>query len=102
MLLTIHQRYQRPILISETGAEAPSDVGWLGLISSEVRMAIRAGADIRGVCLYPVMDYPGWEDNRHCECGIISLGSRFDTRGVRHDLAAELAIQQQILGSARH
>jgi len=102
MLLVAHQRYKRPILISETGAEAPSDIGWLGLISSEVRMAIRAGADIRGVCLYPVMDYPGWEDNRHCECGIISLGSRFDTRGLRHDLAAELAIQQQIFGPSRH
>jgi beta-glucosidase/6-phospho-beta-glucosidase/beta-galactosidase len=97
MLMDVYQRYQRPTLITETGAEADAGVGWLGMISSEARMALRAGVDLRGICLYPVMDYPGWENNRHCECGLIALDSKFETRTLRQDMAAELMLETQMI-----
>ena len=56
MLYELWQRYQRPIIITETGAEAVSAIGWLGYVGAEVRQARRMGAVILGVCLYPVMD----------------------------------------------
>jgi hypothetical protein len=73
MLHDVWERYRRPIVITEIGAEAPADVGWLGYISAEVRQAQRDGVEILGVCLYPVMDYPGWDDERHCPCGLIAV-----------------------------
>jgi len=95
MLIDVHRRYQRPTLITETGAEAGSAIGWFGMICSEARKAIGAGVDLQGVCLYPVMDYPGWEDNRHCECGLIATDAEWKTRSMRQDLAAELAVQSR-------
>jgi hypothetical protein len=48
------------------------------------------------------MDYPGWEDNRHCECGLITLDAEWKSRGMRQDLAAELAVQNRLLEGVAH
>ena len=58
-----------------------------------MRQAQRAGVPILGVCLYPVMDYPGWDDERHCHCGLIEVDSQWHERTLRADLAAELQAQ---------
>jgi beta-glucosidase/6-phospho-beta-glucosidase/beta-galactosidase len=93
MLLDLWQRYRRPILITETGAEAGADVGWLGYIAAEVRQAMREGVKMVGLCLYPVMDYPGWDDERHCHCGLISVDEAWEARQLRSDLVAEMKLQ---------
>jgi beta-glucosidase/6-phospho-beta-glucosidase/beta-galactosidase len=90
MLVELYERYRRPIVITETGAESTAAVGWLAYISGEVRQAQREGADIAGICLYPVMDYPGWDDDRHCHCGLIEIDDEWKQRTLRRDLAAEL------------
>jgi beta-glucosidase/6-phospho-beta-glucosidase/beta-galactosidase len=93
LLIELHQRYRRPIVITETGAEAASGVGWLAYICGEVREALRQGAQIAGVCLYPVMDYPGWDDDRHCQCGLIEVDEDWNRRTIRSDLRKELEAQ---------
>ena len=97
MLQDLWQRYRRPILITETGAEANAAVGWLGYIAAEVRQAQREGVPMLGVCLYPVMDYPGWDDERHCRCGLIAADEAWSARELRTDLVAELAAQARLL-----
>ena len=99
MLEQVWKRYSRPLLVTETGAELGSDVGWLGYVSSEVRQAQRLGVPVLGICIYPVMDYPGWDDDRHCFCGLILSTSDWSTRQLRRDLCDELAIQQQIVSA---
>ena len=101
MLVELYERYHRPILITETGAESDAAVGWLAYICGEVRQAIRQGADITGICLYPIMDYPGWDDDRHCHCGLIEIDEDWDQRTIRHDLTAELQTQRALFGFAR-
>jgi beta-glucosidase/6-phospho-beta-glucosidase/beta-galactosidase len=93
MLEEIWLRYRRPILITETGAEAGAAVGWLGYIAAEVRQAQRAGVEILGICIYPVMDYPGWDDERHCSCGLLQASPDWSERSLRSDLAEELVLQ---------
>lgn len=65
----MHARYGRPLLLTETGVEGANGAGWLRYVGGEVRAALRAGVPVEGICLYPVMDYPGWKDDRHCRCG---------------------------------
>lgn len=91
MLYRLWERYRRPIVITETGSEAVAEFGWLGYVLAEVRQAIRMGVPIHGICLYPVMDYPGWDDDRHCDCGLIEVDEDWDRRRLREDLAAEIA-----------
>lgn len=96
MLLDVWNRYQRPILISETGMESMAGASWLAYICAEVRQAQREGAEIIGICLYPVMDYPGWDDNRHCACGLIEVDAEWQSRSLRLDFVAELSCQQRL------
>jgi beta-glucosidase/6-phospho-beta-glucosidase/beta-galactosidase len=100
MLEDIWLRYNRPIVITETGAEAGAAVGWLGYIAAEVRQAQRAGVEVLGICIYPVMDYPGWDDERHCPCGLLEVAPGWGERRLRKDLAAELQAQASLMKPA--
>ena len=100
MLLALWKRYGRPIMITETGAEAGADVGWLGYIGAEVRQAMREGVEMVGACLYPVMDYPGWDDDRHCRCGLIAVDEAWVKPTLREDLAAEVRVQAGAMRTA--
>ena len=94
LLETIWRRYQRPIVLTETGVEGPSGVGWLGYVCAEVRRAQSAGVLVLGICLYPVMDYPGWVDNRHCTCGLIASSPDWSKRWLRTEFFDELKFQR--------
>jgi hypothetical protein len=58
-----------------------------------VRQAIRLGVPVLGICLYPVMDYPGWDDDRHCTVGLLQSVPGWSSRSLRPELAAEIGIQ---------
>ncbi len=90
ILAELHERYQRPILVAETGAEGMSGPPWLSHVASEVRGALRAGVPVLGICLYPVMDYPGWVDDRHCACGVIEASEGWRRRSIRREMAERL------------
>lgn len=96
MLYELWERYRRPIVITETGAEAGATIGWLGYIAAEVREAQRMGVSIHGLCLYPVMDYPGWDDERHCVCGLIEVAPDWSSRRLRDHVRTELLAQQSL------
>lgn len=97
MLIEIWERYGRPLTIAETGAEGGNGPGWLSYVGGEIRRALRAGIPIEGICLYPVMDYPGWQDSRHCRCGLIQLDSEYRERSLDHELARTLGDEAFLL-----
>lgn len=94
MLVEVWERYRRPLMISETGAETGAEFGWLGYVMGEVRQAQRMGVPVVGVCLYPVMDYPGWDDDRHCRCGLITVDDAWQQRQMRAELCQEVLFHQ--------
>jgi len=97
MLREVHQRYGRPLFIAETGIEDDARPAWLRYIGYEARRAIRAGLPIHGICLYPIVNHPGWNDDRHCYNG---LWDYLDDRGGREiyqPLARELAAERRLL-----
>ncbi len=91
---------QRPILVAETGAEADARTPWLRYVGDEVIAALQAGVPIEGVCLYPVADYPGWTDERHCPTGLVGYAGPDGRRPVCTALADELTRQQQRVAQA--
>ncbi len=90
ILAEIHERYQRPILITETGAEGANGPAWLSYVAGEARTALKAGVPVEGICLYPVLDYPGWADDRHCSCGLIASSEGWRQRSLRGEMAERL------------
>ncbi len=88
-------RYRRPIYIGETGCEGDARGGWLRTVCDEVATAIDCGADVRGVCLYPIVDFPGWDNDRHCQNGFWGYADDHGHREAHEPLAAELRRQQR-------
>jgi hypothetical protein len=100
LLREVYDRYRRPIFIAETGTESDSRAGWLGYIGQEVCDAITLGVPIEGMCLYPIVDFPGWGDDRHCESGLWGFADIHGHREVYSPLASELAIQRKAIAKA--
>jgi hypothetical protein len=97
LLAEVHLRYDRPLLIAETGAEGSGRSAWLYYVADEVRTAMAAGVPMEGICLYPVLDYPGWDDDRHCAVGLLGNPDADGRRPLHMPLAEELARQQAAL-----
>ena len=98
LLGEVYARYRKPLLIAETGAEGASAPGWLRYVAGEVRTALRAGVPILGICLYPVLDYPGWDNNRHCRCGLLATDKWFGPRRVDTALASQIKEEWRLIG----
>jgi polysaccharide biosynthesis protein PelF len=96
MLTEVYERYRRPIFIAETGIEGDARPSWLRYIGQEARAASASGAQLEGLCLYPIIDYPGWGDDRHCYSGLWGYADDEGRREIYEPLAGELAHQQQL------
>jgi hypothetical protein len=59
----------------------------------EVFSAIAAGVPVAGICLYPILNHPGWDDDRHCYNGMFDYADAAGARDVFQPLADELARQ---------
>lgn len=94
ILAEVHRRYQRPMLVAETGAEGEARASWLRYVAEQVSLALQRGLPMEGICLYPVLDYPGWTDDRHCRTGLFGFADSQGRRPVCQELAEELARQQ--------
>lgn len=94
MLLEVAERYGKPIFLSETGAEGSARPSWLHYVCNEVRDAMDRGADIRGICWYPITAYPGWDNSRHAEAGLLSTVTADGSRHVDERLLEELERQR--------
>src|SRR5258705_12547453 len=56
----VYQRYQRPLFVAETGIENEARPAWLRYLASEIRTAMMNGTVVEGICLYPIVNHPGW------------------------------------------
>ncbi|HJP93959.1 MAG TPA: hypothetical protein VJ875_18520 [Pyrinomonadaceae bacterium] len=96
MLREVYERYRRPIFIAETGIEGDARPSWLRYIGQEVRAAAALGVPLEGLCIYPIIDYPGWGDDRHCYSGLWDYADDEGHREIYEPLARELSHQQQL------
>jgi beta-glucosidase/6-phospho-beta-glucosidase/beta-galactosidase len=94
MLQEVYRRYRRPLFIAETGAEGSARASWLHYVSAEVQDAMHHGVEIHGICLYPVLDYPGWDNDRLCNVGLLGHERNDGRRPVCSKMADELHLQQ--------
>jgi UDP-galactopyranose mutase len=58
-------RYGRPVVVAETSHVGVGRGAWIREIAAEVTRAVRQGVPVSGLCLYPVVDRPDWENLDH-------------------------------------
>jgi hypothetical protein len=89
------------MIVAETGCEGHSRASWLRYVASECSIALRAGCELHGVTLYPVLNHPGWLDERHCENGLWGYADAYGDRPIHVPLAEELHRQAPLLDADR-
>jgi beta-glucosidase/6-phospho-beta-glucosidase/beta-galactosidase len=101
LLAHTYERYKRPLLITETSTEGALREDWLAHIGSQVRMALQAGISLEGVCWYPILDYPGWDNDRPCETGFWGMCNEEGDRPIYKPLVDELTRQAALIQQLR-
>ena len=62
LLQEVYERYGRPMVISETSHLGVGRGEWIREVADECHKAIQAGVDLQGICLYPIIDRPNWDN----------------------------------------
>lgn len=91
LLFATYARYHRPLFIAETGVEDDRRAPWLRYVAGEVSRARARGVPVEGLCLYPVMNHPGWDDDRACQNGLLTQQFIGGQRGVDSPLSVAVA-----------
>ena len=88
-------RFGRPILIAETGIENEARPEWFRYVAEQARIAETNGTAVEGICLYPILNHPGWDDERHCHNGLWDYPDNRGRREIYAPLAKEIKRQQR-------
>lgn len=91
LLMEIHGRYGRPMVVAETGIEFDRRPAWLAYIAGELDQARRKGVPVEGLCWYPILNHFGWDDDRPCQNGLLDQQVTPAGRAVYQPLADQLS-----------
>jgi beta-glucosidase/6-phospho-beta-glucosidase/beta-galactosidase len=98
LLGRLYREFQRPLFLAETGIEEERRPEWLAYICDEVIAALRSGVPVEGICLYPIVNHPGWADDRHCHNGLWDYCNDCGDREIYRPLADQLSFQRARMG----
>ncbi|MDQ3846400.1 MAG: hypothetical protein M3342_20680 [Bacteroidota bacterium] len=70
------RRYNIPVMLSETGHFGEDRAKWIKQITDDCIEALESGVDLRGICIYPVLDRPDWDHFTYIPCGIWGYNSK--------------------------
>lgn len=65
LLGEVYDRYGRPLFIAETSHFGAGRARWLAEVTDEVARTRATGVPVEGLCLYPIIDRPDWDDPDH-------------------------------------
>jgi hypothetical protein len=65
LLAELHVRYRRTLVISETSHFGAGRSSWLREVTEEAVAARAEGVPLEGLCVYPVIDRPDWDNPAH-------------------------------------
>jgi UDP-galactopyranose mutase len=104
LLAEVYYRYWRPVVVSETSHFGAGRGRWIREVGEEVARAREAGVGVEGLCIYPIIDRPDWEDPNHWHnSGLWDLQRTTDghlERVLSQDYAAQLRRAQQSLNDS--
>ena len=61
LFMGVYERYQKPLLLTETSHPKEDRPMWMNMIAEETAAVIEQGVPFYGVCIYPIIDRPDWD-----------------------------------------
>ena len=98
LLTEAHLRYNRPVALTETSHPGVDRPLWISHITEEVCKVLRDGIPMWGICLYPIIDRPDWDnlnDWHHSGLWDINPEVSMSTR-ILHEPSADALIKAQM------
>ncbi len=103
LLNKAYHRYNRPIVLSETSHPKEDRPLWIEHIGEECMKLLIKNVPLWGVCWYPVIDRPDWDETDYWHQSGIWDGSYVEgeplKRELHQDLAASFRNTQQMLAA---
>lgn len=62
LIAEVYERYEKPIVITETSHPKEDRPQWVDLIAKECAAVINHNIPLWGVCIYPIIDRPDWDN----------------------------------------
>ncbi|RVU02967.1 amine oxidase [Mucilaginibacter limnophilus] len=62
LLTDAYNRYNKPIVLTETSHPKEDRPLWIDFVTNECFKAIQQGIPFWGICLYPIIDRPDWDN----------------------------------------
>ncbi len=93
-----YERYERPLFIAETGIEDEARPEWFRYVCEQAEISESKGVFVNGICLYPIVNHPGWDDGRQCHNGLWDYSDENGKREIYQPLADEI---QQVTAQNR-
>ncbi len=104
LLAELQERYGGPLIIAETGSSGDGRPEWLSHLAEEAIRALSLGVDLQGICLYPIITSPDWEDTTaFFDGGLFDVSPQPDgllKRTISLPVAAALREAQALLDPA--
>ncbi len=101
MVAEVSERYGRPVFIAETGHVGDGRAQWIDEVGSLARRCRAAGVPLEGICLYPLIDRPDWENaGTWHRSGLWDVDERTGARMLHGPAARRLAHWQALVPEA--
>lgn len=65
LLTKAYERYQKPFVITETSHSGVDRPQWIEFISKQCEIVLKKKLPLLGICLYPIIDRPDWDNPMH-------------------------------------
>lgn len=62
LLADAYARYKIPMVLSETSHPGEHRANWIEFVTAETLKVLKSGIPFWGICLYPIIDRPDWDD----------------------------------------
>lgn len=98
LLNNAYRRYNRPVVLSETGHFGSGRADWMRDITRDCLQSMEMGTELWGICIYPLIDRPDWDNLAHYHnSGLFDMDYNTKERIINQSyLEALLECEQQV------
>ncbi|WP_234733089.1 glycoside hydrolase family 1 protein [Tellurirhabdus bombi] len=96
----VYERYGKPIVLSETSHPGEDRPHWIRYVASECAATLRRGLPLWGICLYPIIDRPDWDNLDHWHRSGLwdaELGEGLPPKRILSESYAQALLESQVV-----
>lgn len=95
LLIALHRKYRRPLVVAETSSSDEDRPRWLRQIAHECEHAMEHGVELHGLCVYPAVGMADWETGAFRAMGLWDYPSDDPTCRLPHSPTLRVVAELQ-------